>query len=160
MKGAIGNAFILNIVITFILIFLLLVVGSMAYTKTYKVKNYLLNEVANYVEKNHKDIPSTSGDKNSLATWDKTVNAFLAGSGYHLATKNNTCPAKNNYSIHINTRVGQYEYCIYRKGSASSQFLVDNYSAYMVLVYMKLDLPVVGDYIKIPITGETKYFYK
>ena len=48
MKGAIGNALILNIVITFIFIFFILLIGSMAYSKAYKTKNYLINMIDQY----------------------------------------------------------------------------------------------------------------
>ena len=45
MKGALGNAFILNMVITFIIIFFSLLIGSMAYSKAYKTKNFIMNAI-------------------------------------------------------------------------------------------------------------------
>lgn len=167
MKGAIGNAFILNIVITFIIIFLLLVVGSMAYTKAYKVKNFLLNSIVEYEERYNSAIPNPKGGINALDKWNEMVNPYLQRSGYIIATKADTCPKKENYvngvnrgySTRVDTRVGQYEYCIYHRYNWDK----NDYSGlghynYMVLVYMKLDLPIIGDFIKIPITGETKTF--
>ena len=50
MKGAIGNAFILNMVITFIIIFFMLLIGSMAYSKAYKTNKFLLDSVVNYAD--------------------------------------------------------------------------------------------------------------
>ena len=43
MKGAIGNAFILNMVITFIIIFYVLLIGSVAYSKAYRINTFLIN---------------------------------------------------------------------------------------------------------------------
>ena len=166
MKGAIGNALILNIVITFITIFLLLVVGSMAYTKAIKTKNYLLTEVNKYVENNYNsavgynNLPSSSYPT-AIAKWDEIVNPYLAKSGYPLAISTNSCPYKNDrgYSIVVNTKVGRYDYCIYRKiDSSVGSPAVKSHLTYMVLVYMKFDFPVIGNYIKIPITGETKTY--
>ena len=163
MKGAIGNAFILNIVITFITIFLLLVVGSMAYTKAYKVKNYLLTEITKYLEYNH----SEEGYNNFLdirsgKEFDNIVNPYLAKAGYSISNTEYTCPDKKDigYQIRRNTKVGSYDYCIYAKyRNPDYSGAYYNYSiTYMVLVYMKFDLPVVGNFIRIPITGETKTF--
>lgn len=155
MKGALGNALILNIVITFITIFLLLVVGSMAYTKTIKIRNYLLTEVEKYHETNG-SIPYSSAI--NMRYWDEIVNPYLAKAGYPLATKANACPSKTGYSIRMNTRVGFYDYCVYQKVVYPSSGSVNYYKTYMVLAYMKFDLPLVGNYIKIPITGETKSY--
>ena len=43
MKGAIGNALIMNIVITFIVIFYSILIGSMAYSKAYKTQYDKIN---------------------------------------------------------------------------------------------------------------------
>ena len=152
MKGAIGNALIMNIVITFVTIFLLLVVGSMSYTKAIKIRNYLLIETEKFYETNGR-IPDYRSSE--IKEWDNTVNPYLAKAGYSLSGKKKTCPYKQNYVIKIDTRVGYYDYCIYQRDSIGWE---KTNTTFMVLAYMKLDLPVVGNYIKIPITGETKPF--
>ena len=158
MKGAIGNALILNIVITFVIIFLLLVVGSMAYTKAYKVKNYLLVEVTKYVENNdHYNFVSFHNDA-EINKWDEIVNPYLGKTGYSLATSSTSCPKKyNDYNVVVKNDLGRYDYCIYKRESDEGDL---KSSTYMILAYMKLDLPAVGNYIRIPIKGETKNFIK
>lgn len=173
MKGAIGNAFILNMVITFILIFYMLLIGSMAYSKAYKVKNYLLNSVVSYDEKIRNKFYSSSNFGNDrlgsnlsdefqrAGSFGNYVDESLHDYGYILSTANQTCPEKDGYSILRDNYVGGYDYCIYWN---FQQALIDENSNnpiylkynYMVLVYMKFDFPVIGDYIKIPMTGETK----
>ncbi len=160
MKGAIGNAFILNMVITFIIIFFSLLIGSMAYSKAYKTKNYLLNSIEN-IKQDDVTI-SFLQKKSSKEKWEEMVNPYLGQIGYNIATEANKCPNKeeNGYKIMKNTSVGDYEYCIYTRNITNvgeSKTVATRYN-YMVLVYMKFDLPIIGEYVKIPITGETKTY--
>ena len=159
MKGAIGNAFILNMVITFIIIFFSLLIGSMAYSKAYKTKNFLLNLIDEFETNKKGDFVV---NKEQAQEWNEKANEYLQKVGYPLAKEKN-CPDKKEkgYSWFKNNAAGQYDYCIYKKVSIIPQDMnpiVANRYNYMVLVYMKLDLPVIGDYIKIPITGETKQY--
>lgn len=165
MKGAIGNALILNIVITFMIIFFSLLIGSMAYSKAYKTKNYILNLIDEY-EREGKNSFNRRDSKDG-EDWDKDVNEYLGKIGYIINNKNiNTCPDEstkynNSYEKWVTNENGRYDYCVYRKYSVRDQYnnpsIMRRYN-YMVLVYMKFDLPVIGDYIKIPITGETKSY--
>ena len=159
MKGAIGNAFIMNMVISFILIFYMLLIASMAITKTYKVKNFLVNYVTSFdFEKPNFD--SDNFDQRLRHYWvsdyDDDVDT-LSKFGYMLA-RDSECPKKNNdgYSIISNKSEGKYDYCVYiRYHSNDDSRAVARYN-YMVLVYLKFDFPIVGEFMKLPITGETK----
>ena len=165
MKGAIGNAFILNMVITFMIIFFSLLIGSMAYSKAYKTKNYILNLIDEY-EREGKNSFNRRDSKDG-EDWDKDVNEYLGKIGYIINNKNiNTCPDEstkynNSYEKWVTNENGRYDYCVYRKYSVRDKddnpSMMRRYN-YMVLVYMKFDLPVIGDYIKVPITGETKVY--
>jgi len=159
MKGAIGNAFILNMVITFILIFYVLLIGSMAYSKAYKTKNFILNTVDEYVNKGN----DFSNYTESGREFNGKVNEYLGKIGYPIVTQYNqtTCPGKEGYINWKSPYEGEYEYCIYRKthiGLRDNNSVVANRYNYMVLVYMKFDFPVIGQFIKLPITGETKTY--
>ena len=48
MKEAISNAFLFNIVIVFVVVLIALFVGSLSYTKAYKVKNKIVEETDPY----------------------------------------------------------------------------------------------------------------
>lgn len=164
MKGAIGNAFLLNVVITFILIFFSLLIGSMAYSKAYKTKNFLLNLVEQFQEEG-KSI--TTQNRNE---WNNLANEYLSKVGYTLVTTKSSCPDKSDgkkadskkdtgYQIWRNKSVGDYDYCIYKRLHVYDADSIMNFNLnYMVLVYMKFDFPIIGEFIKIPITGETKTF--
>lgn len=157
MKGAIGNALILNIVITFMIIFFSLLIGSMAYSKAYKTKNFILNEVEKFerIGKQRFNEPLTQDGKD----FNQEVNEYLGKLGYIISTTNNSCPEKESYEIYKNSKTGDYTYCIYkREVKLDDDKMFKSKYYYMVLVYMKFDLPVLGNYIKIPITGETKTY--
>lgn len=168
MKGAIGNAFILNMVITFIVIFYMLLISSMAYSKAYKVKNYLINSVVSYDEKLRSEGKKLSGFNDFIREfkkndWDLTVNDTLSKYGYILALDKH-CPVnefdrypKNTKYVNIrNTKAGSYDYCIYLNYIIGDDAMIFAEYNYMVLVYMKFDFPVVGNFLKLPLTGETK----
>lgn len=159
MKGAVGSALILNMVITFVLIFFSLLIGSMAYSKAYKTKNFLINLINEMEESGEHDFASKLND------WDTKANDYLTKVGYPInSSKYNTCPYKSGYSIYVmNAKSGKsrYDYCIYRKAdiydALRNKTVKERYN-YMVLVYMKFDVPVLGQFIKLPITGETKTY--
>ena len=167
MKGAIGNAFILNMVITFIIIFFMLLIGSIAYSRAYKVNKYLLDSLVDYAEyyntvDNQEYICFDNCSSKIKKGWNDRVNDYLAESGYILSTDSDTCPSYEDegYENKRNTRVGGYEYCIYQKryyekNEADDIFTKKRY-IYRVVSYMKFDFPIVGDFIKLPIVSESK----
>ena len=165
MKGAIGNAFILNMVITFIVIFYMLLITSMAYSKAYKVKNYLLNSIVSFDEKINYRIWNI--DDRVENYFDSSVNDYLGRVGYILSSKNKTCPNKdgfdpkdNGYKLIRDTSVGSYDFCVYRKNyslsNSNSDFFFSEKYTYKVISYMKFDFPVIGNFIKLPLSGESK----
>lgn len=159
MKGAIGNALILNMVITFIIIFFSLLIGSMAYSKAYKVKNYLINQIDEFQRQGKTEFNSRIGNLDK--EWDEKANEYLQRVGYGLTANNNSCPDKEGYHLWVKNGEGRYDYCIYRKyttGVMDNNPTVLRKYNYLVIAYLKLDLPVVGKYLRIPITGETKQY--
>ncbi len=165
MKGAIGNALILNIVITFMGIFFTLLIGSMAYSKAYKTKNYIINALDKLdyepIGKRNDYLGIYTVPEKSKKQLQDLVNPYLSKIGYTISTEANKCPKKEGYRIMKNTEVGDYEYCIYIKMHSdydSGNTTVMGKWNYMVVVYMKLDLPVIGQFLKIPISGETKTY--
>lgn len=158
MKGAIGNAFILNMVITFIVIFYMLLIGSVAYTKAYKTKNYIINAVDQYeINQRSKCETKPCTVTYKAAEWNPLVNEYLGKIGYMLST--DTCPIRLNrdsYDIWRNHRTGEYDYCIYKKIHDNNDVMY-SYN-YMVEIYMKFDFPIIGKYIKLPVRGETKTY--
>ncbi len=158
MKGALGNALIMNIVITFIIIFFSLLIGSMAYSKAYKTKNYLINMIDRYENEGLSDF-SIRGTEES-DKWDTEVNEYLKNVGYQINGSTNTCKHMDGYQLARDNK-NSYNYCIYVNYNitgADQNPIVETRYNYMVLVYMQFDIPVLGNYFKVPIKGETKSY--
>lgn len=182
MKGAIGNAFILNMVITFILIFYSLLIGSMAFSKAYKVKNYLLNSVISYDKQKREEVDLLNERFNGRMTfdislirlrdffgvndWNDEVNDYLSKIGYMINTSDKHCPVYtsvplaatplNEYALVRDTGVGKYDYCIYVKVVSTETERFEIKYMYKVLSYMRFDFPIIGEYIRLPLSGESK----
>ena len=160
MKGAIGNALIMNIVITFIIIFFSLLIGGMAYSKAHKVKNFIVNEIELFERQGKHDFNKPLFYKGE---WDEKVNEYLGKVGYPIATDRSSCPDRSDegYTKWIWTEPGRYDYCIYYKAivtDSDSNPVIRQKYYYEVKAFMKMDLPVIGDMIKIPITSQTKTY--
>ena len=160
MKGAIGNALILNIVITFIFIFFILLIGSMAYSKAYKTKNYLINMIDQYDGKREGFNWFVFKGTSQSEKWEKETGEYLLKTGYQINQGGQTCPKKPNYEL-VRDNAKGYDYCIYinidTEASDNNTTIYERYN-YMVLVYMKFDFPLIGNHIKLHITGETKSY--
>ena len=160
MKGAIGNAFILNLVISFILIFYLLLIGSMAYSRTYKVKNYIINAI---------DKLESEGKANNPNNLLNETRDYLKKVGF-TQTKNGQCPNElEQNGTHYGTYVTslylnswEYDYCVYQNIliNKDTNTVSANMLNYTVVAYMRFDFPIVGDFIRIPVRGQTKTYYR
>ncbi|MBR3199283.1 MAG: hypothetical protein IKG27_04640 [Bacilli bacterium] len=148
MKEAIANAGVFNLIIIFTIILMAFFIGSLGYSKAFKVKNYIINEI----EKNEK---WSRGVQEKVDNW-------LGEIGYRRDGARKSCPVINKKSA-INDLQSSYHYCVYEftnvrneKGSASRITRSSKY--YRVIAYMYFDVPVIGELVKIPVTGETKSF--
>ena len=145
MSSATGNAYLYTIIIIFIGAFCLLLVGSAAYSKAFKIKNSIIDMITENVENGTSE---TDG-----------VDEYLAGIGYQagkdcLKTKD----IKARYFSDVNdnpdislTKKGTYDYCVYKISYGN-----DNYY-YKVITYMAIDLPLVNK-LRFSISGDTRTF--
>lgn len=154
MRGAIGNAMVMNIVITFIILTTAFLVSSISYSKAFKVKTKIID----IIEKYDGDFNKTS-NKESVIT--NEINQFLGQTGY----RTTSATAKGDCSKYVNSSKGEsliattssYDICIIQKNNNSSIY---HGPYYKVVVYMYFDFPIIGDMIKIPVSGETRSFFK
>lgn len=140
MRQALGNAFIMNIVIVMVIVIILMVISSLSYTKAFKVKNMIVSA-----------IEENNGFNNKA---QEQIDANLAKMGYRI-NKNGIqtcdtsvlpekCRAQNN--------AASYRYCVYECETSKGNY-------YRVTSYMYFDLPIIGDKMEFPVYGETKTFY-
>lgn len=153
MRGAIGNAMVMNIVITFIILTTAFLVSSISYSKAFKVKTKIID----IIEKYDGDFNKTS-NKESVIT--NEINQFLGQTGYRTtsATAKGDCSKYvDNSKESLMGTTSSYDICIIQKNNNSSTY---HGPYYKVVVYMYFDFPIIGDMIKIPVSGETRSFFK
>lgn len=148
MKEAIGNAFILNLVIIFVFIFIMFFAGSLSYTKAFKVKNRIISILEKYEE-------VTTGT-NLKSDIKSEIDSTLKNLGYAVST-NQSCEEdmakrfKNSYQNYttVNTGTSTYRYCIAEFSSSRGKY-------YAVVAYMYFEVPLLRTKLEFPIYGETK----
>lgn len=145
MKEAIGNASVFGLVIAFIGIMILVFLSSLNYTKAFKIKNRLVDIIEQY------DDGYSVGNRDTI---NNQIESVLKEIGYGVNTSNKQCPniEKNGRTYKVLNNTYNYRYCIYEFSSTRGSY-------YKVIAYMQLDIPVIGEYIQIPVSGETKVFY-
>ena len=139
MRQAIGNAFILNLVITFIALMMLVFVGSISYSKSYKVKNKIINLIENnkgYNEEVSDDIEEVLGDVGYQISNNQNCDRFVVGEDSQIVYPTSEF------------RSG-YRYCIIENTTSDGKY-------YTVVTFMKFDFPVIGNFVEFPVKGETK----
>ena len=143
MKEAIGNAFIVNFIIVFTVIFIALFVGSLAYTKALRIKNRITDIIEEH-----------QGYDTQNQEIQEEINTYLKDAGYRISNVDaRDCQLKgqDKYTVVFpgQTTSGDYDYCIFEFETPKGKY-------YGVKTYMYLDLPIIGDKIKIGVYGETK----
>lgn len=140
MKSAIGNTFIVNFIIIFTIIFIGFFVGATSYTKAMRIKN----RITDIIEENN-------GYNSNVAN---EIESYLQDAGYRIDTVDSRdCSTNSNSYDEIvypsTTPTGNYDYCIFKYNTNKGSY-------YGVKTYMYLDLPLIGDKLKIGVYGETK----
>lgn len=149
MKESLGNAFLFNLIIAFTLIFIALFSASLIYSKAYKFKNRIVDIIESNQIKN-----KSRGE--IIAEIDEILTDFGyrmddAGCESNESFRNSSLKPTENImeTLHNDT----YRVCIYKIENDQTKMFY-----YKVIVYMYLDLPLVGDLIQIPLKGETRSF--
>lgn len=160
MRESIGGAWIITIVVLFIVLFSGYLAVSINYTKAFKVKNFIINTI----EQNEGFSKYSGNDINTASIQtleaDKTtqgyITAYLKSTGY-FTTENETemrrrCNGENSLS-------GSNEEYYYAGGYCIKK--ICNYSGYgapyyKVTTFIKFQIPIIQTAMLIEINGETK----
>ena len=152
MRESIANSYVFSLIIIIVAVCSTLIVVSMNYSKVFKMKN----RVIEIIEKHGKY-------DNDVVK--KEIDDFLRKSGYPPRTTTQRCPKGRGVSGSaslsnqeagvdaINT-LQNYKYCIYKFKTAKGSY-------YSVVLYMRFDFPLIGDFINIelPMYGDTKIIF-
>lgn len=135
MKEAIGNAFLFNIIITFFVIIMILLVSSLSYSKAFRVKNRIV------------EIIELNQGYNSNAKSE--IDRYLRNIGYKTNSRQmRKCPTDKGYA-YTST---DFRYCVYQQNTANGPY-------YTVATFIYFEFPIIGDLLEFPIYGETKIVY-
>ena len=146
MNEAIGNSFVLAVIITFITIFAILFAASTAYTKAFKVKNKIIEIIEKYDD--ILGVDATSGNRLNAAL-ESDINTTLSDIGYRISVTPNSCPERNGVAAISKQTTSNYEYCIYKYSTSKGNY-------YGVTAYMYFEIPVINRGLRFPVYGETK----
>lgn len=151
MREAIGNTFIVNLLLVFLGVMSALLIGSISYSKAYKVKNRIIYTIEKYGGWNV--VSPTTGTNLVQAE----IESSLKDIGYSLALANSVlggCPNRNGASLVYGgvTSKTTYHYCVYEYTNEKGIY-------YGVTTFMHFDIPLIGNYIEFPVYGETKSLY-
>lgn len=134
MKEAIGTSYVFNLIMIFTAVFIALLIGSIAYSKGFKVRNRIIDIVEKH--KGYTDQAVTEIDEN------------LSMIGYRVAER--SCHDRDNATAI--TGKSDYRYCIY-------EYQTDKGPYYGVTVFIHFDIPLLGDWMEIPLYGETRIIF-
>lgn len=141
MREATGNALLTMMMTSIIAIIMIFFVGSLSYSKAYRVKNYIINQI----EEN----------KTWNTTLNNDLNSYLKEVGYNVRRNNDKCPTLNNNNCdgtkNLYDNHNGYDVCIYKCGSGTNEY-------YKVITFMRFDFPVIGSALRFSVQGETKPF--
>lgn len=153
MRGAIGNAMVMNIVITFIILTTAFLVGSISYSKAFKIKSKMIDIIEKH-EGDFNKLVETVGNSGNKSQIMYEIEEMLGETGYR-TSNGNTC---NGGDI---AESSNYDICIYEINSTGTDEVHNSYRGphYKVVAYMYFDFPIIGDMIKIPVSGETRSYF-
>lgn len=140
MRESIANSYVFNIIIVFVGIIIAILIGSLSYSKAFKVKTKIVNIIENYKGYNNQEVR-------------QEIDNYLKSTGYTVTRTNNrgTCPDVNGVKA-INT-IKNYDYCIYRFNTVKGPY-------YRITVFISFDIPIISSYLRIPMSGETRVIYE
>lgn len=139
-----GNVFLYNLVFIFLAIIFSFLMGTLIYHRAFITNSRIINALEKYEGYNKYSI--------------NEIEVQLESAGYPSGVWK-TCPTTYR-GLPLQTPVSKrYTYCVYLIGSDGLD-TSGSYYSYGVVTYIKFDLPIVGDLLKIPIFAESNRIYK
>ena len=155
MREAIGQGLLVSIIIFFIMAVAFLFVGSMSYSKAFKIKNRIINIIEEYAATNGKDSIDTGTSLDSELK--DQIRDALDTVGYQVGS-GRKCKAKaGGVQLYPDGSNVDYDYCVYKYETTSSADK-PTHTYYGVTTYMTIHIPFISDLVELPVYGETKTF--
>ena len=143
MRESIGGTWITQLVMVMMFVFVAFLALSVNYSKAFRVKNQMIS----IIEKNEGIDNETIKMINNYLKNNNQVQKGSCPSGYYGVNLDNT-----TYELAIGSK--KYNYCFAKTSSSTLNFSKRSY--YDVKLFLKFNLPVVGDIFVFKIDGQTK----
>lgn len=150
MREAMGGAWLLGVVLVFIILFSGFLAISINYSRAFSVKN----EIISYIERNEGFTTSSNSTYNCT---DKStqcqIQKYLKETSYWISdNKSITCPKA--FGTGSNTQYAKAGgYCV--KKVCTRNVNGGNSTYYTVATFVRIELPVIWSAFNVPITGQT-----
>ena len=146
MREAIGGTWLFGLVLTFIVFFASFLAISINYSIAFNVKNNIVDLVSKY-----------EGNNNCAR---KQISDYLEKVGYLVP---GDCPKDDafhytGYGLDGRETTGKAYYCI-SNDTVDNPTVVLKKNYYRVVIFFKIDLPLVGNLTTFKIKGETESIY-
>lgn len=155
MRESIGTSFLLNFIVVFIVFIMAFLAATLSYYKAYRTNNMILHAIEKFEGYNKYSIAEINDKLNSIGYQRDGIK----------------CSAKKTDSNVEGTLVNSETYkkdgyCIYRywnekpkKTSDGGNADTDIFYSYAVISYMRMEIPVIGGLIKMPVYSKTYNIY-
>lgn len=142
MREAIGGTWLFGLVITFIVFFASFLAVSINYAKAFNVKNNVVDLISKY-----------EGDNCNSR---KKIGNYMSDVGYLVAGR---CPSDYiGYNLKgEKVHSGKAYYCVSKDTTGSDTELEKKF--YRVMIFFRIDLPMIGELTTFRIKGETETIY-
>ena len=142
MKESVGSVALYNIIIAFLVIVFAFLAATISYSKAFRVNSRIINSLEKFEGYN-----SAASDE---------INKNLESIGYRRSTTtgSNSCPKKSGVlAKELISR--NYHYCVYEINDP-----LPRYYHWGVLTYIYVDIPIIGNTLKIPIYTKSDSYYR
>ena len=154
MRESIGTTFLLNFIVIFIVFIMAFLAATLSYYKAYRINNMILNSVEKYEGYN---------DYAKAEIRDSLTSMGYQSDGIKCPTTRFTKNSDVEGHLQNDSKEG---YCIYSywnenapKTESGSKSTTNIYYSFGVVSYMRMEIPVIGGLIKMPVYSRTYNIY-
>lgn len=150
MREAIGGTWLFGLVITFIVFFASFLAVSINYAKAFDIKNNVVDLISKYEGNN-------SCARQKIGEYLKNVGYLVPGECPKAGENGNPYEYVGYNLDGTKVTSGKAYYCV-SNNSVDSTTVIDK-KFYRVIIFFRIDLPMVGDITTFKIKGETESIY-
>lgn len=150
MRESIGTSFLLNFIVVFIVFIMAFLAATLSYYKAYRINNMILHAVEKY--EGYNDF-SKKEIKDKITSMGYQVDGIKCKSEMKDGNVTGTLESKSDDG-----------YCIYKYWNENPKYMnqdqeTDIYYSYAVVSYMRMEVPVIGALLKLPVYSKTYNIY-